>query len=165
MNSEELRLPLLSQAVNPSPADIALEQHMFKLRKIQHRIIRLTQQLEYRANIESHPVPNLWRSYPRYDLENWISEVEILAARSRNQSPFKSVEWLLKLANYAIISLFPNPYLAVRGGDSRYLGAAAVAVLSTFRKLRVKDKTTCFTWTAVSGAEQSPGISVSDRCP
>lgn len=143
-------LSVLSPEADPTPADVALEGHMFKLRRIQYRILRLTQKLEHEAQVNSHPVPNLWRSYPRHELESWLTEVKGLSSDSLHHSRFQSFEWLCKLANYTVISLFPNPHLAVRSGEAKHLGAAAAAVLITFRKLRVRDNTTCFTWTAVS---------------
>lgn len=149
VSSEELRLSGTLTA-NPSPSEIALEEHMFRLRRIQYRILRLTRKLESEALEKGHPVPNLWRSRPKHDLDLWIQEMDTFSASPERQRRFKSAVWMLKLANYTVISLFPNPYLAVRGGDARYLMAAACFVLAKFRELRVKDHTTCYTWTAVS---------------
>ncbi|KAH6962155.1 hypothetical protein BKA56DRAFT_598405 [Ilyonectria sp. MPI-CAGE-AT-0026] len=149
ISSEELRLSYPNSGVTPSPTDIALEEHMFRLRRIQYRILRITQRLEYKASTEDHPVPNLWRSRPKHDLDQWIHGISALRITPERQKRFLSEAWLLKLANYTVISLFPNPSLAVRGGDSRHLVAAACSVLITFRRLRVKDDTTCYTWTAL----------------
>lgn len=150
--SEELRLslPLNCGFLSPSPAEIALEEHMFRLRRIQYRILRITRKLEYQALEEGHIVPNLWRSAPKYDLDLWMQDINGFSASPERQMRFKSAAWMFKLANYTIISLFPNPELAVRGGDSKHLVGAACSVLATFRKLRVKDHVTCYTWTAVS---------------
>ncbi|KAH8895257.1 hypothetical protein GQ53DRAFT_48816 [Thozetella sp. PMI_491] len=127
----------------------ALDEHVLRLRRIQYRILKLVQRLEYEAEQEQHPVPNLWRSQIRHDLTRWVKDVSIFPGHHEIHDRFKSTSWLLKLANYSIISLFPNPRLAVRGGDSRHLVAAATQVLITFRRLRVKEHTSCYTWTAL----------------
>lgn len=149
MNYEELRLTFPSAEAHPSHADIALEGHSFKLRQIQCSIIRLTKNVEYEAQSRSIPVPNLWRSYPKTELDVWVADAKALSTDSCHHSRFLSREWLCKLADYTTISLFPNPALAVRSGESKFLCAAATAALCSFRKLRVRENTTCFTWTAV----------------
>ncbi|KAK2606712.1 hypothetical protein N8I77_005443 [Diaporthe amygdali] len=125
------------------------EDHMFQLRRIQCRILKMVQNLEIKAERDNHPVPNLWRSQIRHDLSRWTDDNLIFPNREGISDRFKSQPWLLKLANYANISLFPNPYLAVRSGDARYLVTAACQVLVTFRHFRVKEHLSCYTWTAL----------------
>lgn len=122
---------------------------MFQLRRVQCRILTMVQRLESKANRDSHPVPNLWRSQIRHDLSRWTDDISMFSDPEGILDRFTSQPWLLKLANYAIISLFPNPYLAVRSGDARYLVTAACQVLITFRHFRVKEHLSCYTWTAV----------------
>ncbi|KAH9231224.1 hypothetical protein K456DRAFT_38829 [Colletotrichum gloeosporioides 23] len=151
VSSEELRLgnPFEFNSAAPSPADVALEEHIFQLRRIQYRILKITRRLEHDAQREGHPVPNLWRSWPRHDLDRWIHDIDSLSDSAERQRKFQSSAWLQKLANYTAISLFPNPYLAIRGGDSKHLVTAACSVLVSFRRFRVRDHTTCYTWTAL----------------
>ncbi|KAF4872502.1 hypothetical protein CGCSCA1_v008329 [Colletotrichum siamense] len=151
VSSEELRLgnPFEFNSAAPSPADVALEEHIFQLRRIQYRILKITRKLEHDAQREGHPVPNLWRSWPRHDLDRWIHDIDSLSDSAERQRKFQSSAWLQKLANYTAISLFPNPYLAIRGGDSKHLVTAACSVLVSFRRFRVRDHTTCYTWTAL----------------
>lgn len=122
---------------------------MFQLRRIQYRILKMVQKLRSEAIRENHPVPNLWRSQVRHDLDRWIDDIAILAGPEGSPDRFSSQQWLLKIANYATISLFPNPGLAVRSGDSRNLVMAACQVLTTFRHFRVQEHLSCYTWTAV----------------
>ncbi|KAK2779634.1 hypothetical protein CKAH01_02982 [Colletotrichum kahawae] len=151
VSSEELRFgnPFEFNSTAPSPTDVALEEHIFQLRRIQYRILKITRKLEHDAERESHPVPNLWRSWPRHDLDRWIHDIDSLSDSAERQRKFQSSAWLQKLANYTAISLFPNPYLAIRGGDSKHLVTAACSVLVSFRRFRVRDHTTCYTWTAL----------------
>jgi hypothetical protein len=109
----------------------------------------MVQKLEHEAKVDNHVVPNLWRSQIRYDVVRWANDAAAFSATQEIQDRFKSQTWLLKLTNYTIISLFPNPYLAVRSGDARHLVAAACYVLTVFRRLRVKEHISCYTWTAV----------------
>lgn len=122
---------------------------MFQLRRIQYRILKMVQKLENKAMRENHPVPNLWRSQIRHHIERWINDILVFSDQDGTLDRFKSQTWLLKLANYATISLFPNPHLAVRSGDARHLVAAACQVLVTFRRFRIKEHLSCYTWTAV----------------
>ncbi|CAH0056949.1 unnamed protein product [Clonostachys solani] len=149
ISSEEAQSMFFYNNVSPSPLDVALEEHMFWLRRIQYRILRITNKLERESLKNGNPTPNLWRSRPKHDLERWTQGIAGLHTSLDRQRRFLSLEWLRKLANYTVISLFPNPLLAVRSGDSRHLVAAACSVLITFRRLRVKDQTTCHTWTAL----------------
>lgn len=127
------------------------EDHMFQLRRIQYPILKLVQKLEKQAHRDHHPVPNLWRSQIRHRLDRWVDDIVMFSSGSeRTLDRFKSQTWLLKLANYATISLFPNPHLAVRSGDARHLVTAACQVLVTFRRFRVREHLSCYTWTAVS---------------
>lgn len=139
------------------PDDRFLEDHSFALRRIQHQIIRIVRKLEHEAARDNHIVPNLWRSSIRYSIEEWMSGVAVLSTHQTGQKGFTSLTWLTKLANYAIISLFPNCSLAVRSGDARHLVSAACDALNTFHRLRVREQTSCYTWTAVSSFR--PGIS------
>ncbi|KAI0473451.1 hypothetical protein GGR56DRAFT_531998 [Xylariaceae sp. FL0804] len=126
------------------------EDHMFQLRRIQNRTLKMVQKLEARAARDRHPVPNLWRSRVRHELDRWSDDVAALSAGSEEpQDRFRSQMWLLKLANYARISLYPNPHLAVRSGDAKHLVSAACQVLVAFRRFRIKDHLTCHTWTAL----------------
>ncbi|KAI0167385.1 hypothetical protein BJ166DRAFT_623288 [Pestalotiopsis sp. NC0098] len=125
------------------------EDHMFQLRRIQYRILKMVQKLENKATRENHPVPNLWRSQIRHHIERWINDILVSSDQDGTLDRFKSQTWLLKLANYATISLFPNPHLAVRSGDARHLVAAACQVLVTFRRFRIKEHLSCYTWTAL----------------
>ncbi|VUC38191.1 unnamed protein product [Clonostachys rosea] len=149
ISSEEAQSMFFYNNASLSPLDVALEEHMFWLRRIQYRILRTTNKLERESMMNGNPTPNLWRSRPRHDLERWTQGITGLHTSLDRQRRFLSLEWLRKLANYTVISLFPNPLLAVRSGDSRHLVAAACSVLITFRRLRVKDQTTCHTWTAL----------------
>ncbi|KAL2670265.1 hypothetical protein Neosp_014732 [[Neocosmospora] mangrovei] len=151
ISSEELFLSSCQEKgqAPPSPSDVAMEEHMVRLRQIQYHILRLVGKLQHDAITKHHPIPNLWRSWLRHDLERWKEMAASLSDRAEHHHKFLSRPWVLKLADYTIISLFPNPALAVRGGDSKYLVAAACSVLVTFRKLRVKDHVTCHTWTAL----------------
>ncbi|ETS78703.1 hypothetical protein PFICI_08556 [Pestalotiopsis fici W106-1] len=125
------------------------EDHMFQLRRIQYRILKLVQKLEKQAHRDHHPVPNLWRSQIRHRLDRWVDDIVMFSGSERTLDRFKSQTWLLKLANYATISLFPNPHLAVRSGDARHLVTAACQVLVTFRRFRVREHLSCYTWTAL----------------
>ncbi|KAM0817500.1 putative Transcription factor domain-containing protein [Seiridium cardinale] len=132
-----------------TPRTLDHEDHMFQLRRIQCRILKMAQKLKNKAKRDGHPVPNLWRSQVRHDLNRWTDDIMMFSDSEGVADRFKSQQWLLKVANYAVISLFPNPYLAVRSGDARYLVAAACQVLVTFRRFRVKEHLSCYTWTAL----------------
>lgn len=91
-------------------------------------------------------MPNLWGSELCEELLQWRRDLDSLQFKS---DVFLSVRWLETLYNYGLISLFPNPRLAVQEGQAHNLVHASNEVLRAFRAFRVKEQLSCYTWTAV----------------